>query len=133
VIQLVRSCIALGSQCSRLALRFLLWLYGKQTDPLLRPFISFGALLLQAREGLCETSLLDTCAWVEAEENSARERLGRDVYSARWLVGLNWQEGNARCRGAWMDTLTQVIAARSGHLPPEVESTLSLMRDLLSE
>jgi hypothetical protein len=133
VIRLVQSCIALGSQAPRLALGFVLWLHGNQSDPLLRPFVSFGALLLQAREGLCETSLLDTCAWVEAEENSAREQLGRDVYSARWLVGLNCQEGNARCRGAWMDTLAQVIAARSGHLPPEVETVLKRMLDRLRQ
>src|SRR5271170_3085870 len=46
VIQLVRSCIALGSQYSRLALGFLLWLHSKQSDPMLRPFVSFGVLLL---------------------------------------------------------------------------------------
>jgi hypothetical protein len=129
----VNSSIALGSQASRLALRFLLWLHGKQSHPMLRPFVSFGALLLQASEGLCETSLLDTCTWVETEEDSARNRLGRDVYSARWLVGLNCQEGNARRRGAWMDTLAQVIAARSGHLPPEVESALRQLLDRLRE
>jgi hypothetical protein len=115
VIQLVRSAIALGSQASQLALRFLLWLHDKQSHPMLRPFVSFGVLLLQIQENVAATCLLDTCAWVEAEENSAREQLGR----------------NARAR--WMDSFAQVIEVRSGQLPPEVESALKRMHDRLCE
>jgi hypothetical protein len=132
-IQLLRSSIALGSEASRRALGFLLWLHGKQSDPMLRPFVSCGALLLQIQEGLCDTSLLDTCTWVDKEENSARQQLGSDVYSAKWLLGLNGQQVHRRTRSPWTETLAEVMTARSGQLPPEVESTLRLMRDLLSD
>jgi hypothetical protein len=117
VIQLVRSSIALGSEASRLTLGFLLWLHGKQNHPVLRPFVSFGVLLLQIHEGL--TSLLEICAWVEEDEKVAREELGDDVQSGRWLIGLNYQEDH-------------VDAARSGQLPPEAEAVLRQMRDRLS-
>jgi hypothetical protein len=60
----VRSSIVLGSEASRLALRFLLWLHDKQSDPRLRAFVSFGALLLQIQESLSPSNLLDTCTWV---------------------------------------------------------------------
>ncbi len=127
VIQLARSAIALGSEASRLALGFLLWLHDKQSHPMLRPFVAFGVLLLQIQEGLATASLPDTCAWVEAEENSARQQLGREVHSERWLVGLNGQEDHSKPRARWTDTFAQVIRAQSAHFPPDVESTLNLM------
>jgi hypothetical protein len=83
IIQLVRSSIALGSEVSRLALGFLLWLHGKQSHPMLRPLVSFGVLLLQIQEGL--PGVPETCDWVEEDEKLAREQLGDDVHSARWL------------------------------------------------
>jgi hypothetical protein len=126
VIQLVRSAISLGSQVSRLALRFLLWLHDKQDHPMLRPFVSFGVLLLQIQEGLASASFLDTCAWVEADEHLARQQLGRDVHSERWLVGLNYQEDDLG-RAHWTDTFSQVIAVRSRQLPPEAARVLEQM------
>ena len=133
VIQLVRSSIALGSQASRLALGFLLWLHGKQSNSLLRPFVSFGVMLLQIQEDLGGTSLLETCAWVERDEKLAREQLDQeDVHSAKWLVGLNYQEDAWDRPKPWAYTLAHVIAARSGKFPPEVESALHEMHDRLS-
>jgi hypothetical protein len=133
VIQLVRSAIVLGSAASRLALGFLLWLHDKQSHPMLCPFVSFGVLLLQIQEDLAPASLVETVAWVEAEENSARERLGREVHSERWLVGLHYQEDSRKDRARWTNTLAQAITVRSGQLPPDVESTLSLMIARMSE
>jgi hypothetical protein len=109
----VNSSIALGSQYSRLALGFLLWLYDKQGDPMLRPFVSFGVLLLQIQEGL--TNLLETCALVEEDERLAREQLGDDVHSARWLIGLNYQEKRS---APWTDTFAQ-----GHHCPVKAAST----------
>jgi hypothetical protein len=83
VIRLVISSIALGSEVSRLAVGFLLWLHGKQSHPMLRPFVPFGVLLLQIQEGL--PSVPETCDWVQEDEKLAREQLGDDVHSARWL------------------------------------------------
>jgi hypothetical protein len=133
VIQLVRSSIALGSQASQLALGFLLWLHGKQSHPLLRPFVAFGVLLLQIQENLYGQSLLDTCAWVEAEENSAREQLEKndDVHSSRWLLGLNYQEDSRERTKIWADALARVIEARSPHVSPEAESALRRMHERL--
>lgn len=127
VIQLVHSAIALGSQASQLTIGFLLWLHGKQSHPRLRPFVSFGVLLLLVQQNLASASLLDTCAWVEAQENSAREQLGRKVHSDRWLVGLNCQEDHRESRARWTDAFAQLITVRTGQLPWDVESTLSLM------
>jgi len=130
VIQLVRSAIALGSQASQLAVRFLLWLHDKQSPPMLRPFVSFGVLLLQIQEGL--TNLPEACAWVEEDEKLAREQLGRHVHSTRWLIGLNYQEDHSGPRSHWTGTFAQVIAAKSGQLPPEAAAVLKQMRDRLS-
>jgi hypothetical protein len=128
VIRLLNSAIALGSQASRRALGFLLWLHGKQSHPMLRPFVSFGVLLLQVQEGLA--NLPETCAWVEEDEKLAREQLGDDVHSAKWLVGLNYQEDSRDQSELWADTLAQVLAAQSGQLPPEVESSLRRLPDV---
>ncbi len=130
VIQLVRSSIALGSEVSRLTIGFLLWLHNRQTHPMLRPFVSFGVLLLAIQEGL--TNLSETCAWVEEDEKLARKQLGNDVHSAAWLVGLNYQEDLAEPRRPWVDTFAQVLAARAGQPPPEVESALNQMHHRLS-
>ena len=128
VIQLVRSSIELGSQASRLALGFLLWVHAKQSHPHLRPFVSFAALLLEIQEDASDPSLLETCAWVESEENSAREQLEKsdDVHSSRWLVGLNYQEDMSTRSAVWAEAL-----AKSGHVPPEVESALRRMHERL--
>jgi hypothetical protein len=131
VIQLVRSAFAIGSDASRLALGFLLWLHDKQSHPMLRPFVSFGVLLLQIQEDLAPATLLDTCAWVEAEENSAREQLGREVHSERWLIGLN-QEDHAKPRARWTGTFAEVTAARHGQHPPKVGMVLKQMYDRMS-
>jgi hypothetical protein len=93
IIWLVRSSIMLGSQASRQGLGFLLWLHGKQGDPRLRAFVSFGALLLQIQEDLCGSNLLDTSTWVEHEEKVAREQLHPlEINSATWLLGLSSYE-----------------------------------------
>ncbi len=133
VLQLVQSSIALGTQATRLALGFLVWLHGKQSNPLLRPFVSLGVLLLHIQENLSGTNLLETCAWVEQDENLAREELHKahDVHSARWLLGLNYQEDNGDRPKIWADTLVHVIAVNSGHLSPEVESALRQMKERL--
>jgi hypothetical protein len=112
---------------------FLLWLHGKQSHPLLRPFVSFGVLLLHLQENLSGTNLLDSCAWVEQDEHLARKELDKtaDVHSARWLLGLNYQEDNRDRPKIWADTLAQVIATRSGHVSPEVESALRQMHERL--
>jgi hypothetical protein len=133
VFRLVLSCIALGSQFSQLALGFLLWLHAKQSHPMLRPFVSFGVLLFQIQEDLARACLMDTCAWVEAEENSAREQLGRDVHSARWLIGLSYQEDHSERRAPWTDTFAQLIAAGVGQLPPDVARVLQQMLNRLAE
>jgi hypothetical protein len=132
-LQLVRSSIALGNQASRLACGFLLWLHGKQSDPLLRPFVSFGVLLLQIQEDPSGAGLLNTCEWAESEESSAREQLKKndDIHSSRWLLGLNYQECDRARRPTWADTVERVIAARAGHVPPEVESALRRMYERL--
>jgi len=124
---LVRSSIALGTQVSRLTIGFLLWLHYKQTHPMLRPFVSFGVLLLAIQDGL--TDLLETRAWVEEDENVAREQLANHAHSTRWLIGLNYQEDHSDSRSRWTDTFAQVIAARSAQLSPEVETVLVQMRD----
>lgn len=98
---------------------------------MLRPFVSLGVLLLQIPEG--PTNIAETCAWVEEDEKLAREQLGDDVHSARWIMGLNYQEAHIDRRAPWTDTFAQVIAARSGHLPPEVESALRELLDRLRE
>ncbi len=134
VIWLVRSSITLGSDASRLALGFLLWLHVKQSDPRLRAFVSFGALLLQIQEGLCGSNLLDTCTWVEHDEKMARELLHPlEINSATWLLGLSAFEDCGGHREPWTDTFAQVVAARSGQLPPEVESALRRLLDRLRE
>ena len=132
-LQLVRSSIALGNEASRLALGFLLWLHGKQSDSLLRPFVSLGVLLLQTQEDPSCPGLLDTCEWAEAEETSAREQLTKsdDVRSSRWLLGLNYQECDWARQPRWADTVERVIVARSGHLSPEAESALRRIYELL--
>jgi hypothetical protein len=131
IIQLVRSSVALGGEVPRRAMRFLLWVHAKQGHPILRPFVSFGVLLLQVQEG--PTNLPETCAWVEEDERLAREQLGDDVHSPKWLVGLNYQEDNLDCQKLWADTFAQVIAARSGQLPTEVETVLKRMHERLSQ
>lgn len=102
VIQLVRSCIALGSQASRFGIGFLLWLHGKQSHPLLRPFVSFGVLLLQIHQDLSGTTLPLTCAWVESEENSAREQLKKtdDVSFIKVAGGPELSGGQVGARGS---------------------------------
>jgi len=107
IIQMARSSMALGSQASRLALGFLLWLHGKQSHPMQRPFVSFGVLLLQIQEGLPGPP--ETCAWVEEDEKLARQQLGDAVDSAKWL------------------------AATSGRLSPAVGAVLEQMRHRLSK
>jgi|SRR5665213_1416035 len=132
VIQLVRSSIELGSQASRLALGFLLWVHATQSHPHLRPFVSFAALLLHVREDCSAANLLDTCAWVEAEQNSGREQLDEeDVHSATWLVGLNYQEDSRERTKIWADALARVIEARSPQVSREVESALRRMHERL--
>lgn len=98
VIWLVRGLIVLGSEASQLALRFLLWLHDKQSDPRLRAFVSFGALLLQVQEDLAGQNLRDTCTWVEDEEKFAREQLHElEIHSATWLLGLSsYEDSSAR-------------------------------------
>jgi hypothetical protein len=133
VIRLVRSSIELGSQASRLALGFLLWVHAKQSHPHLRPFVSFAALLLHIQEDLSAADALETCAWVERDEKLAREELDEDdVHSERWMVGLNYQEDmDDAHRELWTATFGQVIAARSGYVSPEVESALRRMYERL--
>jgi hypothetical protein len=97
---------------------------------MLRPFVPFGVLLLQIQEGL--PGVPETCDWVEEDEKLAREQLGDDVHSARWLVGLNYQEDSRDNPRRWVDTLAQVIAAKSGQLPPDAEAVLKQMHDQLS-
>ncbi len=137
VIRLVGSCVTVGDQAAQLGIGFLLWLHAKQEHPMLRPFVSFGVLLLQTQQGLPD--LPATCAWVDEDERLAREQLGKRVHSPKWLVGLNYQEDyreddedDPNRPDLWAETLAQVIAARSRLLPPEVESLLKRMRDRLS-
>lgn len=52
-----------------------------------------------------------TCAWVEQEEQQAREQLGRQVHSERWLLGLNTHEDSTTSRERWRETATQIIQA----------------------
>ena len=133
VIQLVRSSIELGSQASRLALGFLLWVHAKQSHPHLRPFVSFAALLLHIQEDLSAADVLETCAWVERDEKLAREELDEDdVHSERWMVGLNYQEDMDDAHSElWTATFGQVIAVRSSYVSPEVESALRGMYERL--
>jgi hypothetical protein len=94
--------------------------------------VAFGALLLQVQEDLADTNLMDTCAWVEHEEKLARQQLHElEIHSATWLLGLSAYEDDSGSSFPWWDTIEQVIAARSGHLPPEVESALRQMRERL--
>jgi hypothetical protein len=137
VIRLVSSCVAVGDQAARLGIGFLLWVHDKQQHPILRPFVSFGALLLQIQEGL--PNLPETCAWVKEDEKLAREQLGKRVHCGKWLIGLNYQEAygeededDPERPQLWADTLAHVIAVRSGQLPPEVKSALKQMHDRLS-
>ena len=97
MIWLVRGSIAFGIETSLLALRFLLWLHDK-SDPRLRAFVSFGALLLQVQEDPASQNLLDACTWVEDEEKFAREQLNDlEIHSATWLLGLSsYEDGSAR-------------------------------------
>lgn len=131
VIQLVRSAIALGSEPSRLAVGFLLWLHGMQGDPLLRPYVAFGTLLLQIQEDVEHLNLLDTCAWLDFEEQVARDQLGRDTHSERWLLGLNCQEDSNESRWRWTETFAHLVEANSGRFPPEVVFVLRRMSGLL--
>jgi hypothetical protein len=132
VIWLVRGSIVLGSEPSRLALRFLLWLHDKQSDPRLRAFVGFGTLLLQVQEDLAGQNLLNTCTWVEDEEQFAREQLPElEIHSSTWLLGLSCYEDDSARSFPWWDTIEQVIAARSGHFSREVESALRRMHGRL--
>jgi hypothetical protein len=132
VRQLVRSCIALDREALRLGIGFLLWLHGKQSSPMLQPFVSFGVLLLHIREDFPDMNLLDTCRWVEADEALAREQLDEDrLHSPRWLVGLNYLEDGRKAPKRWTDVLAQVISARPMHLPVDVEAMLQQMKDRL--
>ncbi len=133
ILQLIRSSFALGGEVTRLAMRFLLWLHGKQSLPMLRPFISFGVLLLDIYcKDPMDPNLLDTCKWVEEDEKLARSELEEhDIHSAKWLVGLNYQEDSRDRFKLWTETLEQAIAARTGELTIEAEAALQRMRDRL--
>jgi hypothetical protein len=134
ILQLVRSSVALGGEVTRLAMSFLLWLHGKQSLPMLRPFISFGVLLLDIYwKDPMDPNLLDTCKWVEEDEKLARAELGEeDIHSAKWLLGLNYQEDSRDRFKLWTEILEQAIEARTGQLAFEAEGALRRMRDRLS-
>ncbi len=134
ILQLVRSSVALGGEVTPLAISFLLWLHDKQGLPILRPFISFGVLLLDTYcKDPMDPNLLETCKWVEEDEELARADLGDDeIHSAKWLVGLNYQEDSLKRSRLWTETLEQAIAARAGQLTPEAEAALRRMRERLS-
>jgi hypothetical protein len=131
VIQLVRSAIVLGNELSRLAMGFLLWLHAKQSDPSLRPYAAFRILLLQIQEDPEPQNLLDTCVWLDFEEQLARDQLGRDVHSERWLLGLSWHEDRNNNRWRWTETFAQVTESHTTRFPPEVMSVLRRISDLL--
>ncbi|MGB6942574.1 MAG: hypothetical protein WBE37_09285 [Bryobacteraceae bacterium] len=134
ILQLVRSCVALGGEITPLAISFLLWLHDEQSLPILRPFISFGVLLLDIYcKDPMDPNLLETCKWVEEDEKLARAELGEnDIHSAKCLVGLNYQEDSRDRSELWTETLEQAIAARAGQLTPEAEAALQRMRGRLS-
>ncbi len=134
ILQLVRSSFALGGEVTRLAMGFLLWLHDKQSLPMLRPFVSFGVLILDIYcKDPMDPNLLDTCEWVEEDEKLARAELGEnDIHSAKWLVGLNYQEDNRDRFKLWTEALEQAITARTGQFTPEAEAALQRMRGRLS-
>jgi hypothetical protein len=128
VIQLVRSAILLGNEPSRLAMGFLLWLHAEQSHPLLRPYAAFGILLLQIQEDPAHLNLLDTCVWLDFEEQLTREQLGSDVHSEHWLL-----EDYDYSRWRWTETFAQVTEAHTGRFPPEVLSVLNRINRLLHQ
>jgi hypothetical protein len=132
VIQLVRSAVALGNQPCQLALGFLLWVHSKQSHPVLRPFAAFGALLLEIQASPSKAEILETLRWVTQEETLARMQPEGHVHSPRWLLGLSWQADSRKNRDRWIDTFAQVLAARSEHLSPDVQSTLGRLTEALS-
>ena len=127
VIQLVRRSMALGHGAVPLAAGFLLWLYGRQAHPAIRPFTAFAVLLLQALSRLDEPSsrgLLQTCAWVEHEERRARELLAADAESPRWLIGLNGHADRKGDRERWVRLATEALSNPPAEYAAEVRAAL---------
>jgi hypothetical protein len=120
VIRLFRSAVALGSFCERPALAFNLWLYRAQPYPRLRPFVAVSSALLGI---VISTSRGDAnfrhrlLAWGDAIEASCRAKLGAEVESERWLVGLNSYQNCSGDSELWFDTMRHIALQRDATAP----------------
>ena len=112
LIQLARSAIAVGDDAPQHALRFLLWIDGRQRHPKLRAFTAFCVLLLvvySGRDTMCAMDFRSLSDWVLAVECHCRKQLDWQVASERWLLGLNSHVDCEGHREPWMAAAKAVL------------------------
>lgn len=129
LIQLVRSSLLLGGECSRHSLEFLLWLCNTIEFPRLRPFIAFSAFLLWLEEngGCAACDAIETAwEWVGAEEHQSRILNPGKVASKRWLVGISYYENGTGSRQRWSATARQVLQ-RQAHCMEQIKAILAVI------
>ncbi|WP_263376283.1 hypothetical protein [Granulicella aggregans] len=105
--QFTGSALALGPKVAWYALELLLWFYERVEHDSLTPFAAFCILLLGldplSRNAQPQT-LDELIAWVDKQESDARQSLGDEVETSRWLLGLNPYESSG-----WVPLTTQAI------------------------
>jgi len=130
-IQLTKSAVSVEAEAIPLALSFVLWCHSQVNYPLLTPFLTFAVLVLAAAgnfEVLADQNVEDLCQVLMDEEERARRALGSEVYTDKWLTGLNLYEENYESR--WRDAATKafVLSGDSRFTKPKLAEVLKRLQ-----
>ncbi len=92
VLQLARSCLALGQEPAAAAIGFLQWLFDLQKHPAFRPYVAFSLLAAAITANAIDADVIELYDWVigvEAAGRAAAIELDWSPVSPAWLVGIN--------------------------------------------
>ena len=126
LLRLTESALAMGDQWPHLTVRFLLWLWSAQPNPIIQAFAAFCILVLgvsdsyKSNEPLRDLNIRELCEWCIAIEARCRNVIGARAKSESWLIGLSGFEDRKGQRERWKKLAGSILSAKNsdGHRSP---------------
>ena len=118
LLRLTESALAMGDQLPHLTVRFLLWLWDAQPNPIIQAFAAFCILLLavsdscNGNEPFRDLNLRELSEWCIALEARCRNIIGVRAKSESWLIGLSGFEDRKEQHERWKRLAASILSAK---------------------